>query len=126
MKRSAKILISFLAVLAFSLPLIAAEVAPEATIQGEGTMFRKAQRGFLNVALSPFELSNELSKEVKNDTMPPSWVAGLGRGMIYTVGRALVGVYEMVSFAVPYPANYKPVLQPEFPWQLAPSSDKKS
>ena len=125
MKRSSKILITLLALLAFSLPAMAA-VAPEAEIQGEGTPLRKLQRGFLNIALSPFELSNELSKEVKNNTVPPSWVAGLGRGSIYTVGRALVGVYEMVTFPLPLPANYKPVIQPEFPWQLAPSSDKKS
>jgi putative exosortase-associated protein (TIGR04073 family) len=94
--------------------------AEEAEIQGEGTPQRKLQRGFLNVALSPFEISNELSKEIRNDTMPPSWVAGLGRGAFYTVGRALVGVYEMVTFPLPYPANYKPVLQPEFPWEHAP------
>ena len=100
-------------------------IAEEAEIQGEGTPQRKLQRGFLNVALSPFEISNELSKEIRNDTLPPSWFAGLGRGALYTVGRALVGVYEMVTFAVPYPASYQPVLQPEFPWQLAPSSDKK-
>ena len=82
-------------------------------------MLRKLQRGFLNVALSPFEISNELSKEVRNDTFPPSWFAGLGRGAIFMVGRALTGVYEMATFAVPCPANYKPILQPEFPWELA-------
>ena len=105
--------------MAFSLPLMAAE----AEIQAEGSPQRKLQRGFLNVALSPFEISNELSKEVRNDTLPPSWFAGLGRGAFYTVGRALVGVYEMVTFPIPYPANYKPVLQPEFPWQMAERKD---
>jgi putative exosortase-associated protein (TIGR04073 family) len=112
-------LIAFFVLLAFASPLIAAEVAPEAAIQEEGTMMRKAQRGFLNLALCPFEISNELAKEVRNDTLPPSWIAGLGRGSIYAVGRALVGVYEMVTFPIPYPAHYKAVLQPEFPWQLA-------
>lgn len=125
MKRSLKTIIALFVLLAFTCPLIAAEVVPEAEIQGEGTPLRKIQRGFLNVALSPFEISSELSKEVRNDTLPPSWVAGLGRGMFYTVGRALVGVYEIVTFPLPYPAKYKPVIQPEFPWQLAPSSDKK-
>jgi putative exosortase-associated protein (TIGR04073 family) len=119
MNKHSKTLIALLALLVFSLPLMAAEVVPEPEIQGEGTPLRKLQRGFLNVALSPFEISNELSKEVRNDTFPPSWVAGLGRGACYTVGRALVGVYEMATFPLPYPANYKPVLQPEFPWQLA-------
>lgn len=117
MRNSCKTLIALFVLLAFSLPAMA--VAPEAEIQGEGTCLRKLQRGFLNVALSPFELSNELSKEVRNNTIPPSWVAGLGRGSIYTVGRALVGVYEMVTFPIPCPAKYKPVLQPEFPWELA-------
>ncbi len=122
MKKSFTAVIAIFALLAFSLPLMAAE----AEIQGEGTPQRKLQRGFLNVALSPIEISNELSKEVKNDTLPPSWIAGLGRGSIYAVGRALVGVYEMVTFAIPCPAKYKPVLQPEFAWQHLPSSDKKS
>ena len=53
-------------------------------------------------------------------------LAGLGRGAIFMMGRALVGVYEMVTFPIPYPAHYKPVLQPEFEWQHLPSSDKKS
>jgi len=119
MHKPSKIIIALLVLLAFSCPLMAGEVAPEAEIQGEGTMWRKAQRGFLNVALSPFEISNELSKEVRNDTFPPSWVAGLGRGAFYTVGRALVGGYEMVTFPIAYPNCYKPILHPEFPWELA-------
>jgi len=121
MEKSSKVFIALALTFAFSMPLMAGEVETQA----EGTPLRKLQRGFLNIALSPFEISSELSKEVRNDTFPPSWVAGLGRGSFYTVGRALVGVYEIVSFPIPYPSKYKPVLQPEFPWQLAPSSDKK-
>ncbi len=82
MKKFYKALIAIFVLLAFSLPAMA-EVAPEAEIQGEGTCLRKLQRGFLNVALCPFEISNELSKEVRNDTLPPSWVAGLGRGSLF-------------------------------------------
>lgn len=118
MQRLPKILTALLVLLVLSFPLLAAE----AEIQAEGSPLRKLQRGFLNVALSPFEISNELSKEVRNNTIPPSWFAGLGRGSIYTVGRALVGVYEMVTFPIPCPANYKPVLFPEFPWELAPEA----
>jgi len=116
MQKTFRALLAFALLFTLSLPLMAAE----AEIQGEGTCLRKLQRGFLNVALSPIEISNELSKEVRNDTFPPSWVAGLGRGSIYAMGRALVGVYEMVTFPIPYPANYKPVLQPEFAWQHFP------
>lgn len=118
MNRLTKLLLLLALGFSFAMPLMAAEA--EVEIQNEGSPQRKLQRGFLNIALSPFEISNELSKEVRNNTFPPSWVAGLGRGSFYTVGRALVGVYEILSFPIPYPASYKPVLQPEFPWQLAP------
>ncbi|MEI6297640.1 MAG: exosortase system-associated protein, TIGR04073 family [bacterium] len=96
-----------------------------AEIENEGTPQRKLQRGFLNIALSPLEISNELSKEKKNDTFPPSWVAGAGRGAAFMMGRALVGVYELVTFPLPYPANYKAVLSPEFAWQHLPADSKK-
>jgi putative exosortase-associated protein (TIGR04073 family) len=116
MKKSLRVLAAFFILFAFTLPVF----SEEAEIQAEGTPQRKLQRGFLNVALSPIEISHELSKEVRKDIFPPSWVAGLGRGAVYTVGRALVGVYEMVTFPFPYPANYKPILQPEFTWQELP------
>lgn len=121
MRRFSKVLIAIFGLFVFLLPLSSAEVE----IQGEGTPQRKLQRGFLNVALSPMEISNELAKEVRNDTFPPSWVAGAGRGSFYAVGRALVGVYEMATFLIPYPASYKPVLNPEFAWEHLPSTEKK-
>ncbi len=96
-----------------------------AEIENEGTPQRKLQRGFLNVALSPLEISNELAKEKKNDVFPPSWITGAGRGVAFMMGRALVGVYELVTFPVPYPANYKAVLSPEFAWQHLPPSETK-
>ena len=38
----------------------------------------------------------------------------IGCGMI--VPRVLVGVYEFLSAPFPFPKNYEPILQPEFPW----------
>lgn len=119
MRTFAKVLPLLIIVLSAAVSLQAAE------IEQEGTPQRKLQRGFLNIALSPLEISNELAKEIKNDTLPPSWVTGLGRGSVYALGRALVGAYELVTFPLPYPADYKPVLQPEFTWQHLPTSEKK-
>lgn len=112
-------LLLFLSILFLSGHAFAAELAPE------GTPVRKLQRGFLNVALSPFEISNEMYKEKKNDTFPPSWFTGLGRGSVYMVGRAFVGVCEILTFPVSAPGHYGPVLQPEFPWQHVPDVPEK-
>jgi len=119
MKIFSKSVIGLSLLLAFAASAHAAEVEPE------GTMLRKLQRGFLNVALSPLEISNELAKEKNTDTLPPSWITGTGRGACYMLGRALTGVYEMVTFAVPCPSGYQPILKPEFAWQYLPSSEKK-
>ncbi len=32
----------------------------------------------------------------------------------------MVGAYEVVTFPVALPQEYKPVIQPEFPWQNLP------
>lgn len=96
----------------------AAEVSPE-----NGPV-RKLQRGFLNVALSPFELSNQFSKEKKVESFIPSWFRAFGFGSYLTVQRAAIGVYEMVTFPVPLPASYEPVLSPEFAWELTGTPDE--
>ncbi len=82
-----------------------------------GTPIRKLQRGFLNIALSPFDIAYQFHEERNRQTFPPSWFLAMGRGSCYAIGRALTGVYEMVTFPFPYPANYEPVIQPEFAWQ---------
>ena len=94
-----------------SRPLFATELA------NPGTPARKFQRGLINIALSPIEISHELKKEKYRDTWPPSWLLGLGRGTFFGMGRILVGAYEVVSFPLP---GYDPVLQPEFPYEHFP------
>ncbi len=99
--------------------LFAAEIAQT------GTPARKLQRGFLNVALSPLEISNELASEKKVDAVFPTWVTGLGRGSVFAVGRALAGVYDMVTAPVPYPADYAPLVYPEFAWEHLDHTQEK-
>lgn len=103
------------------LPFVySAEIAPE------GTRVRKLQRGFLNMALSPIELSHELAREKGKDDFVPSWFTGLGRGSFFMVGRALAGVYDLLTAPFPVPANYEPVVTPEFAWEHLPKEESKS
>lgn len=86
----------------------AAELAPE------GTRTRKLQRGLLNTFFAPVELSQALEPEKTKDTWVPSWFQGLFVGSVNMVGRAVTGIYEIVTFPIPSPPDYKPVYHPEF------------
>ena len=117
-----KTILSFVLLISLALvpSLFAAELAPE------GTAVSKLQRGFLNVALSPIELSYALAQEKKHDDFIPSWMAGVGRGSFFTLGRALAGVYEMLTAPFPLPAGYEPVVYPELVWDYLPQEESKS
>ena len=91
--------------------LFAAEIA------AQGTPARKLQRGFLNVALSPIEISHEMVRDKNVESAIPTWVTNFGRGSVFMVGRALAGVYDLVTAPLPLPAGYAPIVYPEFPWE---------
>lgn len=110
----AKLTLMRKAFLIFAILLILSETAFAATqMEPKGTMMRKFQRGFINLGLSPIELSHELHKEKGNDAYLPSWVSGLFRGSAFTVGRALSGAYDLVTFPVPLPSGYESLVYPE-------------
>lgn len=101
---------------------LAAPAGLSAEIADEGTAARKLQRGFLNIVLSPMEFSTSIQEANQGDYAGFSWVYGTITGVFETAARALVGVYELVTAPFPIPANYKPVLSPEFPWQYLPET----
>ena len=94
-----------------------------AEIAAEGTLARKMQRGFLNIALSPLELSHELAK-AKKDYGPdiPGWIPGFLTGTVRTACRMGVGAYELITLPLPLPRDYAPVMQPEFTWEYLEKS----
>ncbi len=94
--------------------IILAQPAFAATqMEPQGTMMRKFQRGFINIGLSPIEISHELHLEKRKDGYLPSWVSGLFRGSFFMVGRALSGAYDLVTFPLPLPSGYEPLVYPE-------------
>src|SRR3990167_7429277 len=76
------------------------EAGAPAKIASEDTSARKLQRGFLNAALSPIEISSALQEQIKKDRFPPSWFYAVGKGAFAMTGRALIGVYEILTFPI--------------------------
>jgi len=76
---------------------------------------KKLGRGICNVATSPYELIYQTMKSNNSDGAFAAVTVGVLKGVGMIAVRALVGVYEIVSFPFPIPKDYQPVLKdPEF------------
>ena len=93
-----------LAVLAFATPA-GAQSAP-----------RKFVRGLAGMTLSILELPGNMVAESRARGYGEGIPLGFAKGLGMIIPRTLVGVWEFVSAPFPVPADYRPILEPEFPW----------
>ncbi len=100
------------------LMLLAANVAfaadaPTATATAaatENTAMTKLGRGLMNVVAAIFEIPTTMMQQGEADGVGAAVTKGPVLGIVNTVVRALVGVYEVATFPVPVPENYEPIL----------------
>lgn len=79
------------------------------------TPIKKLGRGFSNVITSPFEIFEQMKRVNNTDGPWAGMTYGLVKGVAMTVVRAAIGVYEITTFPIPSPKEYKPILtDPEF------------
>jgi len=90
----------------------------------QGTVRRKLERGGSNLLLGGMEMARCLREPDQGQFYMP-WIVGLGKGFYYTGRRTLVGVYEVLSFPIPVPQDYLPVIEPEFPWEYPKAKDQE-
>lgn len=95
--------------------LIAIAILFTASAAHAETMLKKLGRGMANVLTCPVEIFYRIG-EANAESGP---IAGITWGLLngfYRMGtRGLVGAYEVVTFPIPFPRNYKPIIDdPEF------------
>lgn len=66
----------------------------------------------------------ELPKQIYLITNDRGWLIGLTRGTFEGLGmlgaRTVAGAYEVLTFFLPVPPHYQPLMQPDFVWQPEP------
>ena len=75
---------------------------------------RKLGRGIGNTLFGVVEVPNQITK-AHAEHGGGAFFYGTGKGLFRWIGRELVGVYEIITFPLPLPSGYKPIMQPEFP-----------
>jgi len=76
---------------------------------------KKLGRGLSNAITAPFEIPEQISRTNMQDGPAAAMTYGTLKGLAMTGVRAIVGIYEVVTFPIPFPKGYSPILtDPEF------------
>jgi putative exosortase-associated protein (TIGR04073 family) len=86
----------------------------EDTPKGQNAL-RKLGRGAANVVFGIAEVPNQYSSANAQGGASAAIGYGIPKGIVRWFGRELVGVYEIVTFPLPLPRGYKPIMKPEWP-----------
>ncbi|MFC1577206.1 exosortase system-associated protein, TIGR04073 family [Candidatus Omnitrophota bacterium] len=70
----------------------------------------KLGRGICNTSTCFFEVISQSAKVKEEKGSIAGMTLGLAKGVMMTMVRAVVGVYEIATFPVPFPGGYKPIL----------------
>ena len=82
---------------------------------GSDGMLKKLGRGIANVFTCPLEVAKGVGDANYESGPVAAMTYGLISGFYKTGVRFVVGAYEIVSFPIPFPKNYEPILDdPEF------------
>ncbi len=77
-------------------------------------MLRKLGRGVSNILTGPFEIPISVQEKLYDEGPVAAASYGVIDGCWKSAVRMVVGVYEVISFPFPVPAEYAPIVEPEF------------
>lgn len=78
------------------------------------TAGRKLGRGLANTLFGVVEVPIQVQRTVDREGSGAGATWGVVKGFGHFLMREGVGIYEIVTFPIPYPRYYEPILEPEF------------
>lgn len=74
----------------------------------------KLGRGLANILTGWVEIPAEVGRQIEKKGDLAAVFVGPILGFCKAIGRTAVGFYDTITFPVPLPSGYKPVIEPEF------------
>src|SRR5574337_1706798 len=85
---------------------------------GPAAASQKAIRGLANAGLGVVvEVPKTVYYDTREDGLLYGLTVGLLEGLSWGLARSLVGIYEVVTFPFPIPEGYRPIYQPQYPFE---------
>jgi putative exosortase-associated protein (TIGR04073 family) len=99
--------------------------AADATAEAEGSSPRKLGRGLANLTTGVIVLPAKVIETTRahGPFVGATW--GVVKGFGWVVMTEAVGVFEFLTCPFETPPDFKPILQPEFPWGHYQDSEKR-
>jgi len=94
--------------------IVALMILNMASVGYAQSMGDKLNRGLTNIFTGWFEIPKNMSTAISKHNFASAFFIGLPKGCLMTIVRTGIGVYDTVTFAIPLPQDYKPILEPEF------------
>jgi putative exosortase-associated protein (TIGR04073 family) len=85
----------------------------------------KAGRGLAAITTPFLEVPGNIVETSQREGPLAGWTTGLARGIGMSIVRPPIGLYELVTAPIPFPANFGPIMQPEYPWSYFGSGDDR-
>ena len=112
MERIGKILLVFL--IALTISFMFGSIAGAEGADTADKALNKLTRGVGNTGLG-------MAAEIKDHTVAGGqegeYVEGFFKGFGYGSARTLVGIYEGLTFSVPLPSDYEPIMEKKYSWE---------
>ena len=84
----------------------------------------KLFRGIANAATGWMEIPKQISLTWQETGPGTGLTWGFVKGIGYAIARSVVGGYEIVTFPIPVPEEYQPVMHPEYVLSDLPGSSQ--
>ena len=89
----------------------------EVLAESRYTPARKVGRGFANTTLGVLAIPGQMVEQTEERGaaigLPLGFVMGLG----WFVATEAVGIWEILTCPFEFPKGYRPIIDPEFPWE---------
>ena len=83
----------------------------------EDTAIGKFGRGLAAMTTGVLELPGNIVAETRERNPAVGMTLGFAKGIGMIPVRELVGVFNFVTAPIEVPSGYRPILNPEYPWQ---------
>jgi putative exosortase-associated protein (TIGR04073 family) len=87
---------------------------------------RKFRRGVSNMALGVLSIPGQMTSETRKRGYAVGLPWGFAKGIGYFVAAEAVGTWEFLTCPFQFPKGYRPILEPEFPWDYFRGPPSKS